>query len=136
MKTILTYGTFDLLHYGHILFLKKAKSMGDILIVGLSSDKFNLEKGKKSFYDYKKRKEMLSSIKYVDKIFVQNSFEQKANDIKKYNVDILVSSEDWKGKYDYLKDRCEVIYLDRTPGISTSKIKSIIKQGDLNEKKL
>ena len=100
MKTILTYGTFDLLHYGHIMFLKKAKSMGDILIVGLSSDKFNLEKGKKSFYNYKIRKEMLSSIKYVDKIFVQNSFEQKSSDIKKYNADILISSEDWRGKYD------------------------------------
>ena len=126
MKTILTYGTFDLLHYGHINYLKKAKSLGDVLIVGLSSDEFNLEKGKKSFYDFEKRKEMLSAIKYVDKIFRQDSFEQKADDIKKYKADILVSSEDWKGKYDYLKDLCEVIYLDRTPGISTSQIKKLI----------
>lgn len=123
MKTVLTYGTFDLLHYGHINFLKKAKSMGDVLIVGLSSDEFNLEKGKKSFYNFDIRKDMLSAIKYVDEIFVQNSFEQKADDIKKYHADILVSSEDWKGKYDYLKDLCEVVYLDRTPGISTSQIK-------------
>ena len=123
MKTVLTYGTFDLLHYGHINFLKKAKSMGDILIVGLSSDEFNLEKGKKSFYNFDIRKEMLSAVKYVDEIFVQNSFEQKADDIKKYHADILVSSEDWKGKYDYLKDLCKVVYLDRTPGISTSQIK-------------
>ena len=127
MKTVLTYGTFDLLHYGHINFLKKAKSMGDILIVGLSSDEFNLEKGKKSFYNYETRKEMLSAIKYVDRIFIQNSFEQKADDIKKYNADILVSSEDWKGKYDYLKNLCEVIYLDRTPGISTTQIKKMME---------
>ena len=127
MKTVLTYGTFDLLHYGHINYLKKAKSLGDILIVGLSSDEFNLEKGKKSFYNFEIRKEMLSAIKYVDKIFVQNSFDQKADDIKKYHADILVSSEDWKGKYDYLKDMCEVIYFDRTPGISTSELKKIIK---------
>ncbi len=127
MKTVLTYGTFDLLHYGHINYLKKAKSLGDILIVGLSSDEFHLEKGKKSFYNFEIRKEMLSAIKYVDKIFVQNSFDQKADDIKKYHADILVSSEDWKGKYDYLKDMCEVIYFDRTPGISTSELKKIIK---------
>ena len=126
MKTVLTYGTFDLLHYGHINYLKKAKSLGDVLIVGLSSDEFNLEKGKKSFYDFETRKEMLSAIKYVDKIFRQDSFEQKADDIKKYKADILVSSEDWKGKYDYLKDLCEVIYLDRTPGISTTQIKKLI----------
>ena len=126
MKTVLTYGTFDLLHYGHINYLKKAKSLGDVLIVGLSSDEFNLEKGKKSFYEFETRKEMLSAIKYVDKIFRQDSFEQKADDIKKYKADILVSSEDWKGKYDYLKDLCEVIYLDRTPGISTTQIKKLI----------
>ena len=127
MKTVLTYGTFDLLHYGHINFLKKAKSMGDVLIVGLCSDEFNSKKGKKSFYNFNIRKEMLSAIKYVDEIFMQDSFEQKADDIKKYNADILVSSEDWSGKYDYLKNMCEVIYLNRTPGISTSQIKNLMK---------
>lgn len=126
MKTILTYGTFDLLHYGHINFLAKAKSMGDRLIVGLSSDEFNKLKGKTSFYSFEIRKEMLSAIKYVDEIFIQDSFEQKTDDIKKYKVDILVSSEDWLGKYDYLKKLCEVVYLKRTPEISTSKLKSLM----------
>lgn len=126
MKTILTYGTFDLLHYGHIEFLEKAKSMGDRLIVGLSSDEFNKFKGKTSFYSFEIRKKMLSAIKYVDEIFIQNSFEQKTDDIKKYKVDILVSSEDWLGKYDYLKTLCEVVYLKRTPEISTSKLKSLM----------
>jgi len=127
MKTVLTYGTFDLLHYGHIAFLEKAKSMGDKLIVGLSSDEFNKIKGKESFYNFEIRKKMLSSIKYVDKIFTQNSFEQKENEIKKYNIDILVSSEDWLGKYDYLNKFCKVVYLKRTPEISTSQLKSLMK---------
>lgn len=126
MKTILTYGTFDLLHYGHIAFLEKAKSMGDKLIVGLSSDEFNKIKGKNSFYNFEIRKKMLSSIKYVDEIFIQNSFEQKKDDIKQYNVDVLVSSEDWIGKYDYLCEFCKVVYLERTPEISTSQLKSLM----------
>lgn len=135
MKVVLTYGTFDLLHYGHINYLKKAKSMGDYLVVGLSSDEFNEKKGKKSFYNYDIRKEMLEAIKYVDEIFIQNSFEQKKDDIKKYHADILVSSEDWLGKYDYLKDFCKVIYLERTPEISTTKIKSLIDEGLQVERK-
>lgn len=126
MKTILTYGTFDLLHYGHIAFLENAKSMGDKLIVGLSSDEFNKIKGKNSFYNFEIRKKMLSSIKYVDEIFTQNSFEQKKDDIKQYNVDVLVSSEDWIGKYDYLCEFCKVVYLERTPEISTSQLKSLM----------
>lgn len=127
MKTILTYGTFDLLHYGHIEYLKKAKEMGDFLVVGLSNDKFNEEKGKKSYYNYEMRKKMISAIRYVDLIIEQDSFEQKRDDILKYNVDVLVSSEDWYGKYDYLKELCEVIYLPRYPGISTTKLKEELK---------
>lgn len=123
MKTILTYGTFDILHYGHIEYLRKAKEMGDFLIVGVSNDKFNEEKGKKSYYDYETRRAMISAIKYVDLVIEQSSFEQKREDILKYNVDILISSEDWMGKYDYLKDLCEVIYLPRHPGICTTKLK-------------
>lgn len=127
MKKILTYGTFDLLHYGHIEFLKKAKHLGDYLIVGLSSDAFNETKGKKSYYSYNERKKILSAIKYVDKIIVQNSFEQKKEDIKKYGINTLVSSEDWQGKYDYLKSECKVVYFKRVPEISTSKIKFDLK---------
>lgn len=126
MKIILTYGTFDLLHYGHIAFLEKAKSLGDKLIVGLSSDNFNKIKGKDSFYNFEIRKKMLSSIKYVDEIFIQDSFEQKIEDIQKYGANILVSSEDWLGKYDYLNEFCEVLYLERTPEISTSQLKSLM----------
>ena len=127
MKIILTYGTFDLLHYGHIEYLKKAKQMGDFLIVGVSNDKFNQEKGKNAYFTFEKRKEMISAIRYVDKVIEQSSFEQKKDDILKYNVDILVSSEDWEGKYDYLKDICEVIYLPRYPEISTTQIKKDLK---------
>lgn len=123
MKTILTYGTFDLLHYGHIEYLKRAKAMGDYLIVGVSNDEFNHEKGKDAYYPYENRKEMISAIRYVDLVIEQKSFEQKKDDILKYNVDVLVSSEDWLGKYDYLNEICEVIYLPRFPNISTTKIK-------------
>ena len=123
MKKVLTYGTFDLLHYGHIEYLRKAKAMGDYLIVGVSNDEFNLKKGKKSYYPYEIRKHMVSAIRYVDLVIEQYSFEQKRDDILKYNIDILVSSEDWFGKYDYLKDLCQVIYLQRYPNISTTKIK-------------
>jgi len=132
MKRVMTYGTFDLLHYGHIKYLKKAKKYGDYLVVGLSSDKFNLEKGEKSYYNYNDRKEILKSIKYIDKIVVQNSFEQKIKDIKKYKIDVLISSEEYKGKYDYLKKYCKVVYLKRTKEISTTKIKEI--KGVKNEK--
>lgn len=127
MKTILTYGTFDLLHYGHIEYLKKAKEMGDYLIVGVSNDEFNHQKGKDAYYPYEKRKEMISAIRYVDKVIEQSSFEQKRDDVLNYKVDILVSSEDWLGKYDYLKELCEVIYLPRYPDISTTKVRKDLK---------
>lgn len=124
MKVVITYGTFDLLHYGHIRFLKKAKSMGDYLIVGLSTDEFNEKgKGKKAYFPYEIRKEVLEAIKYVDKIIPQESFEQKVNDVINNNVSICVSSEEWLGKYDYLKEYCEVVYLPRTENISSTIIK-------------
>lgn len=126
MKKILTYGTFDLLHYGHINYLKKAKSLGDYLIVGLSSDKFTKEKGKIPYYKFKIRKNMLESIKYVDKIIVQDSFEQKKDDIINNDIDILVSSEEYYGKYDYLKKYCKVVYLPRTKNISTTQLKKFL----------
>ena len=123
MKRILTYGTFDLLHYGHIRLLKRAKALGDYLIVALSTDDFNNLKGKKAYHDYKTRKEMLESIRYVDLVIPEENWEQKIDDVKNYKADVVVMGSDWTGKFDYLKDYCEVVYLDRTEGISTTKIK-------------
>lgn len=125
MKTVITYGTFDLLHYGHIRLLKRAKALGDYLIVGLSTDEFNAIKNKKSYYPYELRKEMLEAIKYVDKIIPEENWEQKVDDIKKYNVDVLCMGNDWKDsdKFKDLSNYCEVVFLERTEGISTTKIK-------------
>ena len=125
MKRILTYGTFDLLHYGHIRLLKRAKALGDYLIVALSTDEFNNLKGKKAYHNYKTRKEMLESIRYVDLVIPEDNWEQKIDDVKNYKIDTVVMGSDWKDsdKFDYLKEYCELIYLDRTEGISTTKIK-------------
>jgi glycerol-3-phosphate cytidylyltransferase len=123
MKKILTYGTFDLLHYGHINLLKRAKEMGDYLIVGLSTDEFNAIKDKKSYYSFEQRKMILEAIRYVDKVIPENTWDQKIEDVKKYDIDVFVMGDDWKGKFDFLKDYCEVVYLPRTVGISTTKVK-------------
>lgn len=129
MKKILTYGTFDLLHYGHINLLRRARELGDYLIVGLSTDEFNSLKGKKSFLSFSERKRLLSSIKYVDKIIPEKCWEQKIEDIKKYNIDVFVIGDDWKGKFDYLKNTgIEVVYLERTPNISSTLLKEICKK--------
>ncbi len=128
MKRVMTYGTFDLLHYGHINILKKSKNLGDYLIVGLSSDEFNEIKGKKSVMSYEERKEILDNIKYVDKVIKESNWEQKIEDIIKYNIDIFVIGDDWEGKFDYLKEYCEVVYLPRTKSISTTLIKEILKK--------
>lgn len=125
MKRILTYGTFDLLHYGHIRLLKRAKELGDYLIVAVSTDEFNAIKNKKAYHDYETRKKMLEAVRYVDLVIPEENWEQKINDVKEYNVDVVVMGSDWAGsdKFDYLKEYCEVVYLDRTEGISTTKIK-------------
>lgn len=125
MKRVLTYGTFDLLHYGHIRLLKRAKALGDYLIVAISTDEFNAIKGKKAYHDYETRKEMLEAVRYVDLVIPENSWDQKRDDVKKYFVDLVVMGNDWEGheKFENLKDICEVVYLDRTEGISTTKIK-------------
>lgn len=124
MKRIITYGTFDLLHYGHINLLRRAKELGDYLIVGLSTNKFNEIKGKKCYFSYEERKKLLEAIRYVDLVIPEECWEQKIQDIKEYKVDIFVMGNDWEGKFDFLKDYCEVIYLERTPEISTTKIKA------------
>lgn len=125
MKRILTYGTYDLLHYGHIRLLQRAKALGDYLIVALSTDEFNAIKGKKAYHNYESRKKMLEAIRYVDLVIPEENWEQKINDVKEYKIDIVVMGSDWAGsdRFDYLKDYCEVVYLDRTEGISTTKIK-------------
>lgn len=127
MKKVITYGTFDVLHYGHINLLKRARALGDYLIVALSSDKFNTVKNKKSYYTYEQRKSILEACRYVDLIIPENDWEQKVSDIKKYQADIFVMGDDWKGKFDYLKDYCEVVYLPRTPDVSSTQTKEYLK---------
>lgn len=127
MKRVITYGTFDLLHYGHINLLKRAKELGDYLVVGLSTDEFNKSKNKTSYFPYEQRKLLLESIRYVDLVIPEDSWEQKTNDIETYKIDTFVMGDDWKGKFDYLKSQCEVIYLARTPEISTTQIKNDLK---------
>lgn len=128
MKRVITYGTFDLLHYGHINLLKRAKALGDYLIVALSTDEFNKNsKNKKSYFSYEVRKQLLEAIRYVDLVIPENNWEQKVSDIKEYHIDVFVMGDDWKGKFDYLKEQCEVVYLERTPEISTTKIKEELK---------
>jgi glycerol-3-phosphate cytidylyltransferase len=131
MKTIITYGTFDMFHVGHLNILKRAKELGDRLIVAVSTDEFNKVKGKKVIIPYEQRAKIVESIKYVDEVIPENNWEQKLNDIKQHNVDIFVMGDDWKDKFDFLKETCEVVYLPRTQNISTTQFKnsaqSIIK---------
>lgn len=125
MRRIITYGTFDLLHYGHINLLKRAKALGDYLIVALSTDEFNALKGKKSFFPYEQRKTLLEAIRYVDLVIPENNWEQKMTDMKEYHIDVFVMGDDWVGKFDFLKEQgVEVVYLPRTPEISTTEIKA------------
>jgi len=125
MKRVITYGTYDLLHYGHINLLRRAKALGDYLIVALSTDEFNQDaKGKKTYFRYEIRKNLLESIRYVDLVIPEKNWEQKIADIQNYQVDVFVMGDDWAGKFDFLKDYCDVVYLERTPDISTTKIKA------------
>lgn len=123
MIRVITYGTFDTIHYGHIELLRRAKEMGDYLIVGLSTDEFNKEKGKESLFPYHKRKEWLESIKYVDKVIPEESWTQKDYDIMKYNIDVFTIGSDWEGEFDHLDTL--VKYIPRTDGISTTDIKAL-----------
>ena len=125
MKRVITYGTFDLLHYGHINLLRRAKELGDYLIVALSTDEFNWNsKHKKACFPYEKRRQLLEAVRYVDLVIPEESWEQKAEDIKLYHVDTFVMGDDWEGKFDFLREEgAEVIYLPRTPEISSTQIK-------------
>ena len=130
MKRVITYGTFDLLHYGHINLLRRAKALGDYLIVALSTDEFNWdEKQKKCYFSYEQRKALLESIRYVDLVIPETCWEQKRTDVHEYHVDTFVIGDDWQGKFDFLREEgAEVVYLPRTPEISTTQIKE-----DLNK---
>ncbi|MFZ3578961.1 glycerol-3-phosphate cytidylyltransferase [Virgibacillus sp. DJP39] len=123
MKKVITYGTFDLLHIGHISILRRAREFGDYLIVAISSDEFNALKSKKAYYSFEQRKSILEAIRYVDEVIPEYNWEQKINDIQENNVDVFVMGDDWKGQFDFLGNHCEVVYLPRTVGISTTQIK-------------
>ena len=126
----MTYGTFDLLHYGHLEILRRASLLGDKLIVGISTDEFNKLKGKTCVLPYKKRKDLLESLDYVDKVIPEDNWAQKATDIQENNIDIFVMGNDWEGKFDELKEFCKVFYFPRTKGMSTTKLKTILKEDE------
>lgn len=128
MRRVITYGTYDLLHWGHVRLLKRAKALGDYLIVALSTDEINEFKGKKAYHNYEERKMMLEALRYVDLVIPEADWEQKRDDIVKYQVDVFAIGDDWEGKFDYLKEHCEVVYLPRTEGVSTTKIKEDLEK--------
>jgi len=122
-KTIITYGTFDMFHIGHLKLLQRLKGMADELIVAVSTDEFNTLKGKKVMISYANRAEIVENIKCVDMVIPEDNWEQKVSDIKKYNIDIFAMGDDWRGEFDFLKEHCEVVYLERTKDISTTQLK-------------
>ncbi len=129
MRTVITYGTFDLFHVGHVHILRRSLELGDRLIVGISSDAFNQTKGKKSFISFEDRCTIVKACKYVDDVFAEESWDQKPNDIKRFNADVFVMGDDWAGKFDMLSEYCEVQYLSRTEGISSSLIRKSLGDG-------
>ena len=122
-RTVITYGTFDVVHIGHINLLRRARALGDRLVVGLSTDEFNNGKHKSSLLNYDNRKAVLEAIRYVDLVIPEATWEQKLDDVKRHGVDVFVMGDDWAGKFDFLSDACEVVYLARTAEISSSEIK-------------
>ncbi len=128
MDTIITYGTYDLFHYGHMRLLKRARALGGRLYVGLSTDEFNTLKGKNAFMSYREREELLLSCRFVDHVFPENTWEQKAQDIVKYDASVLVMGDDWKGKFDMFSKYCRVEYLTRTPAISSTLLRDNLGQ--------
>lgn len=127
-KNVITYGTFDTFHYGHMNLLQRARELGDKLYVGLSTDEFNATKGKKSHMTFLERAQILDGVKYVDEIIPETCWEQKRADIIKYNIDVFVMGDDWAGKFDSLSDICQVVYLPRTKVVSSSLIKDLLEK--------
>lgn len=134
MKKVITYGTFDLFHIGHLNMLKRLKGLGDYLIVGVSTDEFNLGKGKKSVFSYDERAQIIGAIDCVDEVIPEFTWEQKLSDIKAHEVSVFGIGEDWQGKFDHLSTHCEVVYLPRTPSISSTEVKHALSQ--LNSDKI
>ncbi|WP_285164824.1 glycerol-3-phosphate cytidylyltransferase [Shewanella goraebulensis] len=124
MKTIITYGTFDLFHFGHVRLLARLSEMCDQLIVGVSTDEFNALKGKAAFFSYEQRSEIIAACKYVSKVIPEQNWQQKSSDIERYDIDVFAIGDDWEGQFDHLKSQCEVMYLTRTDDISTTEIKN------------
>ena len=129
MKRVITYGTFDTLHYGHIRLLQRARALGDYLIVALSTDEFNALKDKTAFHSWQERKAHLEALRYVDLVIPENTWEQKREDVQLYKVDIFTMGDDWNGKFDFLSDLCEVVYMPRTEGISSTMIRDKMRTG-------
>lgn len=124
-KIILTYGTFDMFHVGHLNLLRSLRSMGSRLVVGVSTDEFNAIKGKETLVPFAERASIVAGIRYVDEVFPENDWEQKESDIARYNADVFAMGNDWTGKFDYLSSVCQVVYLPRTEGISSTEIKNL-----------
>ena len=127
MKTIITYGTFDIFHVGHLRLLQRARELGDRLVVGVSTDEFNAGKGKKSVFSYEERSQIVASIRYVDEVFPEDSWMQKRNDLARFNASVFVMGDDWEGKFDELADLAQIVYLPRTPSISTTEVKKSLR---------
>ena len=124
MRRVITYGTFDTLHYGHIRLLKRTRALGDYLIVAMSSDEFNALKDKTARFSWDQRKDDLEALRYVDEVIREDTWEQKTTDVEKYNIDVFAIGDDWEGKFDFLKPQCEVVYLPRTPDVSSTLIRA------------
>lgn len=137
MKRVITYGTFDLLHYGHINLLRRAKALGDYLIVAISTDEFNQNsKGKKCYFTYEQRKHLVEAVRYVDLVIPEENWHQKKTDMHEYHIDTFVMGDDWKGKFDFLREEgVDVIYLPRTPEISTTQIKNDLYDANMVDTK-
>lgn len=129
MKRVITYGTFDLFHIGHLNLLRRARALGDELVVAVSTDEFNTGKHKQCVYPYAHRAAIVEAIRFVDKVIPEISWEQKIEDVKKHEIDVFVIGEDWTGKFDFLKEYCEVVYLPRTENISTTDVKQSVQNG-------
>ncbi len=127
MRRVITYGTFDTLHHGHIRLLRRARALGDYLIVALSTDEFNAGKGKQAFFSYEDRKFDLEALRYVDLVIPERTWEQKVEDVRLYHVDVFAMGDDWTGKFDFLKEHCEVVYMPRTEGISSTQIRKVME---------
>lgn len=127
MKTVLTYGTFDLFHIGHLNLLKRARELGDKLIVAVSTDEFNATKGKTTLMPFEHRVELVRSVRFVDEVIAESNWEQKISDVQQHRVDVFVMGSDWQGKFDFLTPYCEVVYLPRTDNVSSTDLKKAIQ---------